>query len=199
MTSYWQADCSTDFLGDTSPPPPPPHPHWLCLLLFSYSFLTYKRHFSKFSYFGFSTITKNTRENSTVLRCQKKKLQKLPSFHFNRSQTSLEYVRNEDFPSLKMSMYFQTSSHTLKRTRNVAKKFELTASVTPFFCKVTYRWRDSHATRSKSPSAGMGTGKINLYKTRFAGVSRERSRECIVQRGGGKNAGFSGLSPSLKV
>ena len=22
MTSYWQADCTTDFLGDTSPPPP---------------------------------------------------------------------------------------------------------------------------------------------------------------------------------
>ena len=21
MTSYWQADCTTDFLGDTSPPP----------------------------------------------------------------------------------------------------------------------------------------------------------------------------------
>ena len=39
----------------------------------------------------FSTTKKKTRENSAVLRCQKKKLQKLPSFHFNRSQTSLEY------------------------------------------------------------------------------------------------------------
>ena len=23
VTSHWQADCTTDFVGDTSPPPPP--------------------------------------------------------------------------------------------------------------------------------------------------------------------------------
>ena len=42
-----------------------------------------------------------------------------------------------------VNLRFKTSSHGLKRTRNVAKKFELTASVQPFFCKVTYQWRCS--------------------------------------------------------
>ena len=64
-----------------------------------------------------------------------------------------------------VNLRFKTSSHGLKRTRNVAKRFELTASVQSFFCKVTYQWRcsevalgfSSNVTCSKSPSAGMDT------------------------------------------
>ena len=59
-------------------------------------------------------------------------------------------------------------------------------------------WLSSHATRSKSLSAGMDRGKINPYKTRFAGVPRQRFRARIVQRSGGKNASFRGLSPTRK-
>ena len=57
------------------------------------------------------------------------------------------------------------------------------------FCKVTFRWRVATSHVQNAPSAGMDTGKINLYKTRFAGVSRERFRARIAQRSGGKYAG----------
>ena len=42
-------------------------------------------------------------------------------------------------------------------------------------------WLGSHFARSKSPWAGMDTRKINPYKTRFAGVPRERFRAPVLE------------------
>ena len=136
----------------------------LCCFL-TVSCPTYKRHFSKFWCFGFSTIKKKTRENSTVLRCPKKKATKI-TFIPLQSLPDLAWVQNEDSPSLKMSICDSKHRAMASRGREMSlKKFELTASVQSFFCKVTYQWRcsdvalgfSSNVTCPKSPSAGMDT------------------------------------------
>ena len=133
-------------------------------LLFSYCFLPYKHHFSKFSCFGFSTDKKKTRENLAVLSCPKIKASKI-TFISLQSLPNFAWPQKKDVSSLKISIWFQTLSHGLKRTRNVAKKFELTGSIQPLFSKATYWWRNSHVAHSKSSSVGLDTRKINPYKT----------------------------------
>ena len=61
-----------------------------CVYVVFLLFRPYKHHFCKFRCFGFSP-TKKEKENSAVLRCPKKMLKKLASFHSNRLKTSLEY------------------------------------------------------------------------------------------------------------
>ena len=48
-------------------------------------------------------------KNFTVLRCQKKKLQKLPSFHSDRSQTSLESANDKRLQFLINKLRFYPS------------------------------------------------------------------------------------------
>ena len=90
-----------------------------------------------------------------------------------------------------------TSSHGLKRTRNVAKKFELTASVQPFFCKVTYRWRCSDVVCGlvatshvqNPPQQGWTREKSTHTKPDSQGYPGN-AFACALTISGGINAGF---------
>ena len=53
-----------------------------------------------------------------VLRCPKKKLQKLLFFHSSRFKSSLEH-RLKNFPFLNTSIWFRTSSYGLKSLKNL--------------------------------------------------------------------------------
>ena len=80
------------------PPPPSPH-HWFCLCCFLTVSCLINAILASFNILVSQLLRKIQGKTKTALRCQKKKLQKLPSFHFNRSQTSLEYGTKIFFPS----------------------------------------------------------------------------------------------------
>ena len=132
---------------------------------------------------------RKTGENTAVLPCPKKKLQKLPFFHSNRSKSSLEH-RLKIVP---ISILFQTSTDGLKRTRKVAIKFELSASMVPLFSRfvVNYRWPwlSSHAASQPNP-LGRDRQEKNQPIENQIRRGTQGTLSLLSQRRGGKKHGF---------
>ena len=149
-------------------------------VLFSYCFQPYECHFSKFYFFGLSTTKKKTRENSTVLRCPKKKLRKLPFFYPNCSKPSLEH-RPRIFLSWKGQLILVPNIKPWPwrgqemYLKNLALALLWNRSSSKWTTNGPCSWMSSHAARSKSPQLGWTGGKSAHTKQDSQGCPRNCS------------------------
>ena len=143
-------------------------------MLFSYNFLPYKRHFSKFWCFSFSPSRR--KKGKLKLGCPTPPKEIALKKYWNYLHSTLIAPKLRLSINWRFSFLFlvPTSSRSLKKTRNVAKKICFRASLpwnrwssqcTGDSC---CSWLSSLAARSKFPRRG-GTEEKSTHTTHICG------------------------------